>query len=160
MKIKLMFMLLAIWLAAPIHAQNTSGKAKEKQNNMPESAEFALNKVGQISIGVKDIDRATEFYRDKLGVKHLLKAPSVSVFDCGGITLLLSLADSNTSIIYFEVDDIQKAFETLKNRGVKMEEKPHVVGQLGKMDVWIAIFRDSEENLLSLRSTKPTAKAR
>jgi methylmalonyl-CoA/ethylmalonyl-CoA epimerase len=151
--------LLAVLLAASIHAQNAPKQTKE-QDKMSESTGFALNKVGQISVGVKDLDRATEFYRDKLGVKHLLKAPSVSVFNCGGITLLLSLADSNTSIIYFEVDDIQKAFETLKSRGVKMEEKPHVVGQLGKMDVWIAIFRDSEENLMSLKSTIPTAKAR
>ena len=159
MKTKLPFMLLAILLAAPILAQNAPKPSKEKENAMPESTGFALNKVGQISVGVKDIDRATEFYRDKLGVKHLLKAPSVSVFDCGGSTLLLSLADSSTSIIYFEVDEIQKAFETLKSRGVKMEEKPHVVGQLGKMDVWIAIFRDSEENLMALRSMTPAIKS-
>jgi predicted enzyme related to lactoylglutathione lyase len=121
---------------------------------------FALTKVGQISVGVKDLARATEFYRDKLGIKHLLKAPSVSVFDCGGITLLLSLADSTTSTLYFDVDDIQQAFEALKSRGVKMEEKPHVVGKLGKTDVWIALFRDSEENLMALRSMKTAGGSR
>ena len=172
MKMKLLFAMLALLLIAPAFAQTTlqqspkqspkqaPKQAGEKENTMSESTGFALTKVGQISVGVKDIDRATEFYRDKLGIKHLLKAPSVSVFDCGGITLLLSLADSTTSILYFEVDDIQKAFETLKSRGVKMEEKPHIVGKLGQTDVWIAIFRDSEENMMALRSMKSASESR
>jgi len=94
-----------------------------------------------------------------MGVKHLLKAPAFRFFDCGGVTLLLSLADSTTSIIYFEVDDIQKAFETLKSRGVKMEEKPTSLGSLAK---WMSGLRSSaiqKRNLMSLRSMTLAAKA-
>jgi hypothetical protein len=36
-------------------------------------------------------------------------------------------------------------------------EKPNKVGKLGNVDVWIAIFRDSEENLMGLRSMTPSA---
>ena len=122
----------------------------------PDAKEFSLTKVGQISVRAKDLNRATAFYRDKLGLPHLHQAPSVSIFDCGGITLLLALpenaADGPSSVIFFEVADIQQAFQTLAERGVEFVGKPHVVGQLGQVDVWVAIFKDSEENLLGLRS--------
>jgi methylmalonyl-CoA/ethylmalonyl-CoA epimerase len=124
---------------------------------MSESNEFALLKVGQISVRAKDLDRATAFYRDQLGLKHLHQAPSLSVFDCGGVHLLVSLPGNSTldhpgSIIYFDVNDIQKAFQSLSSRGVTFDEKPNKVGKLGNVDVWIAIFQDSEDNLMGLRS--------
>ncbi len=124
---------------------------------MSQSTAFALSKVGQISVRAKDLDRATAFYQDKLGMKLLHKAPSLSVFECGGINLLLSLpenpaSDHPGSIIYFDVEDIQKALEALSTRGVSFVEKPNMVGKLGNIDVWIAIFKDSEENLMGLRS--------
>jgi hypothetical protein len=50
------------------------------------------------------------------------------------------------------VDDIQKAIATLSSRGVKIEATPSIVGQLGDMDVWIAAFRDSEDNIMALMS--------
>lgn len=122
---------------------------------MSEAAEFALTKVGQISVRVTDIDRATAFYQNKLGLKHLHQAPSVSIFDCGGITLLLSLPekenDGPSSVIYFDVSNIQQAFQSLSGRGVEFVGKPHVVGKLGNIDVWVAIFRDSEGNVMGLR---------
>ena len=121
---------------------------------MPE--EFALTKIGQISVVVKDLNRATAFYQTKLGLKHLHQAPSVSIFDCGGVTLLLSLPEKDneapSSVIYFDVSDIQQAFQSLSGRGVEFVGRPHVVGQLGNMDVWVAIFRDSEGNMMGLRS--------
>src|SRR5215468_1997175 len=67
----------------------------ERKNNMIEQTGFALSKVGQIAVRVKDLDRATDFYRDKLGLKHLHQAPSVSVLDCGGITLLLTRTENS-----------------------------------------------------------------
>lgn len=131
--------------------------AKGGKNKMSESPEFALTKVGQISVRAKDLDRATAFYRDKLGLKHLHRAPSLSIFECGGINLLLSLPENPAfdhpgSIIYFDVTDIQESFRTLSDRGVSFVEKPTKAGRLGNADVWIAIFRDSEENLMGLRS--------
>ncbi|MCI0666122.1 MAG: hypothetical protein L0220_34145, partial [Acidobacteria bacterium] len=61
------------------------------------------------------------------------------------------------SIIYFDVDDIQKAFKALSDRDVSFVEKPNKVGRLGDVDVWITIFRDSEDNMMGLRSmTKAT----
>jgi methylmalonyl-CoA/ethylmalonyl-CoA epimerase len=154
MKLKPVAAFLIFLIAMPGHAQNQP-KSTGGKSNMAE--DFALSRVGQISVRAKDLDRATAFYRDKLGLKHLHKAPSLSVFDCGGVTLLLSLPENPSldhpgSIIYFDVEDMQKAFKELSDRGVKFVEKPNKVGRLGDVDVWIAIFHDSEDNMMGLRS--------
>ncbi len=128
---------------------------------MSEPTEFALTKIAQISVRVTDLDRATQFYQTKLGLHHLHQAPSVSIFDCGGITLLLSLPEKDnegaSSVIYFDVADIQQAFTILSARAVVFIGEPHVVGQLGPVAVWVAVFHDSENNLLGLRSMVPGA---
>ena len=64
-------------------------------------------------------------------------------------------ANEPESRVYFDVDDIQKAVAVLSNRGVKIEAKPSIVGQLGDTDVWIAAFRDSEDNIMALMSRTP-----
>src|SRR5215510_16408828 len=157
---KLRFFPSLLLVAAIIVLAQNYARPKERKNNMAEETGFALSKVGQIAVRVKDLDRATAFYRDKLGLKHLHQAPSLSVLDCGGITLLLArpenpAEDHAASIIYFDVEDIQSAFKSLSDRGVSFVEKPTKVGSLGEVDVWIGIFRDSEENMMGLRSMTP-----
>jgi catechol 2,3-dioxygenase-like lactoylglutathione lyase family enzyme len=56
---------------------------------MPESSTFTLTRIGQISVNAKDLDRAVEFYREKLALKHLFTVPKMVFFDCGGIRLML-----------------------------------------------------------------------
>ena len=158
MKLKAIPMLLTVATIC-VFAQSQK-QSNERKNNMDGQTGFALSKVGQIAVRVKDLDRATAFYRDKLGLIHLHQAPSLSVLDCGGITLLLarrenSAEDHPSSIIYFDVEDIQVAFKSLSDRGVSFIETPNKVGSLGNVDVWIAIFRDSEENMMGLRSMTP-----
>jgi predicted enzyme related to lactoylglutathione lyase len=124
---------------------------------MPDSG-FGLSQIGQIAVNAHDLDRALEFYRDKLGMKHLFTVPpKMAFFDCDGVRLMLSLPDKPefdhpSSIIYFNVDDIQQAFQTLAERGVKFEEQPIFVANMGTYDLWMAAFRDSENNLLAMMS--------
>jgi catechol 2,3-dioxygenase-like lactoylglutathione lyase family enzyme len=101
------------------------------------------SRVSQIAIKAKDLPRATAFYRDTIGLKVLISNSLVSFLDCGGMTLLLGVNEPE-SRVYFDVDDIQKAVAVLSSRGVKIEAKPSIVGQLGDMDVWIAAFRDRQ----------------
>lgn len=121
-------------------------------------AEFGLSKIGQIAVNAHDLERATAFYRDKLGMKLLFAVPPrMSFFDCDGIRLMLSLPDKPefdhaSSIIYFNVDDIQHAVTALKQRGVEFEEEPQFVADMGTYHLWMAAFRDSENNLLALQS--------
>src|SRR5258707_10841955 len=128
---------------------------------MSNEREFGLSAIGQIAINAHDIDRAVEFYRDKLGMRLLFSAPpGLAFFDCAGIRLMLSTPakpefDHPSSIIYFNVDDIQSAFTTLSERGVTFEEQPAFVANMGTYDLWIGAFRDSEGNLLAIMSNVP-----
>jgi predicted enzyme related to lactoylglutathione lyase len=132
--------------------------------SMTPASDFGLSAIEQIAVTAKDIERATAFYKQKLGMKHLFSAPpGLAFFDCDGIRLMLSLPsspefDHPSSIIYFKVDDIQLAYETLTGRGVVFEEKPHFLADLGSFDLWMASFRDSEDNFLAMMSHVPKNK--
>jgi methylmalonyl-CoA/ethylmalonyl-CoA epimerase len=124
---------------------------------MPESDLINLSRIGQISINVKDLDRAVAFYREKLGMKHLFTVPKMAFFDCGGIRLMLAIPESPdfdhpSSVIYFDIDNIQSAYENLRSKGVAFEGQPHLIAKMPSYDLWMAFFRDSENNLLSLMS--------
>lgn len=124
--------------------------------------EVALNQIGQIAITVKDVARATAFYRDVLNMKYLFAAGNLAFFDCGGIRLMLSLpeqAQSANSIIYFKVADIHAAQQQMQSRGVKFEDQPHLIAKMPDHDLWMTHFRDSEDNLLSMMSEVRPPKA-
>ncbi|MGI8896909.1 MAG: VOC family protein [Pyrinomonadaceae bacterium] len=125
---------------------------------MADTTNFGLSKIGQIAVNAHDLDRAVDFYRDLLGMKHLFSVPSkMAFFDCDGLRLMLSLPekpefDHPSSILYFKVDNIQQAAQTLTDRGVHFEEPPVFVANMGAYNLWMASFRDSENNLLALMS--------
>ena len=119
-----------------------------------------LSQIGQISINVHEVDRAVQFYRDKLGIKHLFTIPKMAFFDCAGINLMLAVPerpefDHPSSIIYFNVDNIQEVFQTLLADGVKFEQGPQLVARMDTYDLWMAFFRDTENNALALMSKPP-----
>ena len=125
---------------------------------MGEETTFRLSAIEQIAVNAHDIERAVGFYRDTLGMKLLFSVPpNLAFFDCEGIRLMVSLPakpefDHPSSIIYFKVDDIQQASQTLSARGVQFVEQPAFVADMGTYDLWLAAFRDSENNLLALMS--------
>src|ERR1700741_1478434 len=92
-----------------------------------------LGSIGQIAIIVKDLARARDFYRDKLGIPFLFEAPpSLAFFQCGTIMLLLGPAEPPESghpgsILYFDVADIDVAWKTLKGSGVRFRDEPHLI---------------------------------
>ncbi len=114
-----------------------------------------LSTIGQIAMNVHDIDRATAFYRDTLGVPFLFAAGAMAFFDCNGTRLMLGLPggpeyDHPGSILYFKVDDIHAAHTALEARGVSFKGKPHLVARMPDHELWMAFFTDSEENTLAL----------
>lgn len=122
---------------------------------MSAATQVALNTIGQIAILVKDVARATEFYRDKLGMTYLFSAGNLAFFDCGGIRLMLDKpekTEAGTSIIYFKVPEINEAHEQMRARGVEFVDTPHLIARLRDHDLWMTFFRDSEGNLLSMMS--------
>jgi len=61
-------------------------------------------------------------------------------------------ANGGNSIIYFTVDDIDAAYQELLARGVPFDDRPHIIANMGTYDLWMAFFRDSEQNLLGIMS--------
>ncbi len=117
-----------------------------------------LSSIAQILVNAKDLERAIAFYRDTLGMMFLFQAPpNMAFFDCGGIRLLVGIADREeidhpASVIYYKVRDIQASYELLASRGVEFIVKPHLVAPMPAYDLWLADFRDSEGNILALLS--------
>jgi catechol 2,3-dioxygenase-like lactoylglutathione lyase family enzyme len=122
-------------------------------------SDLQLGQLGQIGTTVTDLDRSVAFYRDVLGLKFLFRAPNLAFFDCAGIRLMLGLAEANGEsfhpILYFRVDDIQKAADELLRRGISFETKPTLVARMEKHDLWLAAFRDPDRNVIELMSEVP-----
>jgi methylmalonyl-CoA/ethylmalonyl-CoA epimerase len=116
----------------------------------------ALSQIAQIAVPVKDLARATAFYRDTLGMKFLFEAPpALAFFDCAGVRLMLDQLAPTSSIIYYKVADITAAHAALESAGVTFDSAPHLIAKLPTHDIWMAFFRDSEQNLLALTSEVP-----
>jgi methylmalonyl-CoA/ethylmalonyl-CoA epimerase len=125
--------------------------------SMPGATDLSQARIGPIYITVHDLDRAVAFYKEKLGLKHLFTVSKLGFFDCGGIRLMLAVPESPefdhpSSVVYFGVDDIQTVFTNLSEGGVQFERPPHLIAKMDSYDLWMAFFRDSENNLLSLMS--------
>ena len=125
------------------------------------SNDFSLESIGQIHIGVTDINRAVVFYRDVLGMKLLFEVAEqqMAFFDCGGVRLYLS-ADQledfpSNPLIYYRVSDINQAFEAISGAGVEFEREPHIVHRTPDYDLWMAGFRDPEGNFIHLMNEAP-----
>jgi len=111
-------------------------------------------RIGQIAIVCSDVPRARDFYRDALGMRHLFDAgPTLSFFDCGGTRLMLSPAEgeaAGTSVLYFFVTDIEGRRRELDGKGVRFVNEPHMIAKMPDHELWLAEFRDSENNVLAL----------
>jgi methylmalonyl-CoA/ethylmalonyl-CoA epimerase len=127
-------------------------------NDANSSAELAA--IGHIGLTVADLEKATTFYRDVLGLKHLFDAPpAMSFFACGTTRLMLSLrghvdAERFSAAIYFNVADIHAARDALGSRGVVFEAEPRMLAKMPDHELWMAFFRDPAHNLLALMCEK------
>jgi methylmalonyl-CoA/ethylmalonyl-CoA epimerase len=119
-----------------------------------------LGRIAQVAVNARSIDRATAFYRDTLGMTHLFSAPpKMAFFDCAGVWLMLGEAESEefdhpSSVLYFEVADIDAAHRALAARGVEFRDSPHLVHRAPDWELWLAFFRDSEGNTHALRERR------
>lgn len=121
--------------------------------------DFRLSAIGQIAIRVRDIPRAVAFYRDQLGLPFLFEAPGLAFFQCEEIMLMLTLPetpefDHPASILYFQVDDIDRAYQALGEKGVKFEDQPHLVHRGADYELWMSFFRDPDRNILAIRTIR------
>jgi methylmalonyl-CoA/ethylmalonyl-CoA epimerase len=126
-------------------------------------ANLGITNIGQISIIVHDLPRATAFYRDTLGLPLLFTVPNLAFFDCGGVRLMLGLPetpelDHLSSILYFRVANLTPAHQRLVDMGVQIVAPPRLIAPMPTYDLWMSAFRDSEGNVHQLMSEVPRAK--
>jgi methylmalonyl-CoA/ethylmalonyl-CoA epimerase len=115
-----------------------------------------LGAIGQIALQVSDADRAERFYRDALGLPLLFRFGDLVFFDCAGVRLLLEGgheprgAGHSSSCLYLRTSEIEPAVAALKSAGVYFEQEPHLVARMPDHELWMAFFRDPDNNLLAL----------
>jgi methylmalonyl-CoA/ethylmalonyl-CoA epimerase len=100
---------------------------------------------------------ATSFYKDVLGLPLLFNTDTMAFFDCNGLRIMLSLPEKEqfakaSSVIYFQVENIQEQYERLIEMNVQFIDKPHVVAKMGQTETWMTFFQDTEGNTHALLS--------
>ena len=118
--------------------------------------------IVQVAVPIRDLERAKKFYGEQLGLTHLFDAPpGLSFFQCGQTRLMLSQPEGPDtaagSILYYGVPDARQACAALAGQGIMFEQEAHCIAHVGDKDIWLAICRDSEGNMLGLMSEEPAA---
>jgi methylmalonyl-CoA/ethylmalonyl-CoA epimerase len=120
-------------------------------------------RIGQIAIHVADVERATTFYRDVLGLEHLFSAPpGLSFFRCGEVRLMLARPEGServppASILYYAVEDVEAAHRALAAKGAEVTSEPSVIHRTESTELWMAFYGDGEGNTFAVMSEVPIA---
>jgi len=61
-----------------------------------------------------------------------------------------------SSILYFRVPNIREAYQTLRGRGVRFQDEPHLIHKDFDYELWMAFFQDPEQNTLAIMNEIPT----
>lgn len=122
-----------------------------------------LGPLMQVNMPVRDIEAGVRFYRDVLGLPFLFQAGNLAFFDCGGVRLLVDVAENESfahpgSVLYFRVDDLDTAYAAYQARGVEFVQPPHLVHSDGTTELWMAFFSDGQWNTHALASERPVSK--
>jgi methylmalonyl-CoA/ethylmalonyl-CoA epimerase len=62
--------------------------------------------------------------------------------------------DHAGSVLYFNVPDIDAAYSAMQQRGVVFIGEPHLIAKMPDHELWMAFFRDSEDNTLAIMAER------
>jgi len=105
-----------------------------------------IEKVYHINFPVSDLKRAITFYENVLGLKKTGEWPNYATFDVGGVQF--GLQPHGKLEIFLTVDNIDKAYKELKEKGVTFLSEP-------KDEHWgarAATFVDPEGNKFTIET--------
>jgi predicted enzyme related to lactoylglutathione lyase len=132
---------------------------------MQKPSRSRLRSLGQVSLHIRDVARAEQFYGEKLGLPHVFTFGDLTFFDLDGTRLYLHRKDEDEwqpgSILYFVVDNIDAAYAELGSRGVELTGEPHriFVHEDTGLEEWMAFFADGEGNTLAVMEQRaPSAR--
>ena len=112
--------------------------------------------IGQIAITVSDVPRATAFYRDVIGLRHLFDAgPQLAFLAAGPVRVMLSTPQGHgtpgaNSVLYFKVGNVEAAHAAMLARGATDERAPQLTAKMPDHELWIGFVRDPDGNLVGL----------
>jgi len=112
-----------------------------------------IKTVWSITFYVSDLRRAAKFYEEILGLEKKYEYSSYVGFECGGVEIglipkpkeELRLSQMSPSV-EFLVDDVDKVYDELKQKGVKFTEELHDEPWGGRQ----ATFTDPDGNILEI----------
>ncbi len=143
--------------------QFPSGRVIAAEGTM--ATELRLGALGQVSLDIRDVARATRFYHEILGLPHVFTFGHLAFFDMAGTRLYLHRKDPDAwqpgSILYFRVAAIDAAHLELLGRGVTFSGAPQLIytdDETGDEE-WMAFFEDGEGNTLAIMSRVPAGRA-
>lgn len=81
-----------------------------------------IKRIPYIRIGVSDLKKSAAFYQDVLGLEKLTEWPADAIFDVAGVAL--GVESKVKPDICLLVDDVDKAYRNLKDKGIKFVTEP------------------------------------
>ncbi len=86
----------------------------------------------------------------------------MSFFDCGGVRLFLTKPEKpefdKTSGIYYKAGSVDAAYSRLTRVGAHFTDKPHIVHQDARYELWMAALKDTEGNVLAVMEERSKGK--
>jgi len=105
-----------------------------------------IKKIPHITIGVSDLKKSVQFYQDIVSLEKIGEWPAYAIFDIAGVTF--GLEPKAKLDICLLVDDVDKAYLNLKEKGAKFATEP-------KEQAWgarAATFFDPDGNRVTIES--------
>jgi catechol 2,3-dioxygenase-like lactoylglutathione lyase family enzyme len=125
------------------------------------TTDIRLGPIGQIMVPVRDVEPATAFYRDVLGLPFLFAFPHMAFFDADGVRLYLAEPEApdflGRATLYFRVDDVPAAVAALESRGATFAHRPHVIhrDEAAGTELWMAFTKDLDDNNIGVMADVP-----
>lgn len=148
------------------HSRRVAWRVISRNDIRMHSGLSKYNIIGFITI--VDVERAKEFYRDKLGLKLVSEEPPFAlVFDANGIMLRLGMGkermEAKGTVLGWQVPDASAAVQELEQAGIQFERYDFL--KQDAQGIWkapsgakVAWFKDPDGNTLSI-SEHPEYKA-
>jgi len=110
-----------------------------------------IKTVWCITFYVSDLEKAAKFYEETLGLEKKYEYSSYAGFECGGVEIgLIPKPKEKVSpvspSVEFIVDDVDKVYKNLKNKGVRFVKELHDEPLGGRQTT----FTDPDGNVLEV----------
>lgn len=118
-----------------------------------------------LTLLVTDLPRSLTFYRDMLGFNEVDQGAHNAVLASGTTRIVLREVTGAAPIsrrlvhVNLEVNDIETAYERLRESGVRFTYAPRVVNRGTKLEGWAAAFRDPDGHGVALTQWRERAEA-